>query len=108
MTAATANNPDLARWADGGRQTPSGLAVGEGPRRAGYHRRRRACDDTKQTDDAAMVFGLAVPLPLFDRNQGGILAATAELGKARRQYEAAQVRILAALSEAVSTLGGRV
>jgi cobalt-zinc-cadmium efflux system outer membrane protein len=45
-----------------------------------------------------------VPLPLFDRNQGGVLAATAELGKARRQYEAAQVKTLAALSEAASAL----
>ncbi len=103
MTAATSNNPDLARWAteedrrraalrlEKARGVPD-ITVGAGVRRF------------EQTDDAALVFGLAVPLPLFDRNQGGILAATAELGKARRQYEAAQVRILAALSEAVSAL----
>jgi cobalt-zinc-cadmium efflux system outer membrane protein len=104
MTAATANNPDLARWAteedkrraalrlERARGVPD-IAVGAGVRRF------------EQTEDAALVFGLIVPVPLFNRNQGGILAATAELEKARRQYEAAQVRILAALSEAVSALG---
>jgi cobalt-zinc-cadmium efflux system outer membrane protein len=104
MTAATANNPDLARWAteedkrraalrlEKARGVPD-IAVGAGVRRF------------EQTDDAAFVAGLTVPLPLFNRNQGGILAATAELEKTRRQYEAAQVRILAALSEAVSALG---
>jgi cobalt-zinc-cadmium efflux system outer membrane protein len=103
MTAATANNPDLARWAteedrrraalrlEKARGVPD-VTVGAGVRRY------------EETNDEAMVFGLAVPLPLFDRNQGGILAATAELGKVRRQYEAAQVRTLAALSEAVSAL----
>jgi cobalt-zinc-cadmium efflux system outer membrane protein len=104
LTAATANNPDLARWAteedkrraalrlERARGVPD-IAVGAGVRRF------------EQTEDAALVFGLIVPVPLFNRNQGGILAATAELEKARRQYEAAQVRILAALSEAVSALG---
>ncbi len=46
----------------------------------------------EETDDSALVLGLGVPIPLFDRNQGGIREATAELGKARRQYEAAQVQ----------------
>ncbi len=103
LAAATANNPDLARWQteedrrraalrlEKARAVPD-IAVGGGVRRY------------EQTDDEAFVFGLSLPLPLFNRNQGGILAATAELGKARRQYEAAQVRISTALSEAVSTL----
>jgi cobalt-zinc-cadmium efflux system outer membrane protein len=47
-----------------------------------------------------MVLGLGVPIPLFDRNQGGIREATAELGKVRKQVEAAEVRTLAALAEA--------
>ena len=103
MAAATANNPDLARW-----QTE------EDRRRAALRlEKAHAVPDIavggavrryEQTDDGAFVFGLSLPLPLFNRNQGGILAATAELGKARRQYEAAQVRISAALSEAVSAL----
>ncbi len=103
MMAATANNPDLARWpTEEDRRRAAlrlqkalavpDLAVGGGVRRY------------EDTDDGAFVLDLSLPLPLFNRNQGGILAATAELGKARRQYEAAQVRVSAALSEAVSTL----
>jgi cobalt-zinc-cadmium efflux system outer membrane protein len=103
LAAATADNPDLARWQteedrrraalrlEKARGVPD-LAVGAGVRRY------------EETDDAALVFGLALPLPLFDRNQGGVLEATAQLAKTRRQYEAAQVRTLAALSEAVNTL----
>ncbi|MCL5280458.1 MAG: TolC family protein, partial [Planctomycetes bacterium] len=68
------------------------IAVGGGVRRY------------EDTGEGAFVLDLSLPLPLFNRNQGGILAATAELGKARRQYEAAQVRVWATLSEAVSTL----
>jgi cobalt-zinc-cadmium efflux system outer membrane protein len=103
MNKAISDNPDLARW-----QTE------EDRRRAVLRLEKvRAVPDItveaamrryEQTDDEAMVFGLTVPLPLFDRNQGGVLAATAELGKARRQYEAAQVKTLAALSEAASAL----
>ena len=103
LTGVVFDNPDLARW-----QTE------EDRRRATLHleKARGVPDITvgggvrrfELTDDAALVFGLTVPLPLFDRNQGGILAATAELGKARRQYEAAQVKTLAALSEATGAL----
>ncbi len=101
MSKAIAGNPDLARWEteedrrraalrlEKARGVPD-VTVGAGVRRY------------EETDDEAMVFGLALPLPLFDRNQGGILEATAQLGKTRRQYVAAQVKTLAALSEATS------
>ncbi len=100
---AVSANPDLARWRteedrrraalrlEKARSVPD-ITVGAGVRHY------------EITDDAAMVFGLALPLPLFDRNQGGILEATAQLAKARRQSEAAQIKTLAGLSEATSTL----
>jgi outer membrane protein, heavy metal efflux system len=103
LSRAVPDNPDLTRWQteedkrratlrlEKARGVPD-ITVGAGVRRF------------EQTDDEAMVVNLAVPLPLFDRNQGGILAATAELGKAHRQYEAARVKTLAALSDAVSAL----
>jgi cobalt-zinc-cadmium efflux system outer membrane protein len=103
VTAAVLDNPDLARWQteedrrraalrlEKARGVPD-LTIGGGVRRF------------EQTDDEALVFSLVVPLPLFDRNQGGILGATAQLAKTRRQYEAVTVRTLAALSEATSAL----
>jgi cobalt-zinc-cadmium efflux system outer membrane protein len=100
-TAAISSNPDVARWPteedrrravlrlEKARGVPD-LTIGGGVRRF------------EETDDAAFVFGFTLPLPLFDRNQGGVLGATAELAKTRRQSEAAQIATLAALSEAAS------
>lgn len=96
-------NPDVARWESQEQRQRAVLqlekanavpdvTVGGGVQRF------------EETDDSALVLGLGVPIPLFDRNQGGIREAVAELGKTRRQYEAAQVRILAALSEAAGAL----
>jgi len=101
--AAIAGNPDVARWETQERRQRAALRLeqanaapdvtfGGGVRRF------------EETDDAAVVFDLAAPLPLFDRNQGGIRAALAALGKTRRQYESVQVRTLAALSEAIGAL----
>ncbi len=96
-------NPDLARWAteqdrrraalnlEKARAVPD-ISVGGGVRRF------------EQTDDAALVFGLTIPLPLSNRNQGAIRAATADLAKTRRQYEAAQAGTWAALSQAAGAL----
>lgn len=101
--AAIAANPDLARWETQERRQRAVLrleqanavpdvTVGGGVQRF------------QETNDSALVFGLAIPIPLFDRNQGAIREAVAELARTRRQYEAVQVRTLAALSEAINTL----
>jgi cobalt-zinc-cadmium efflux system outer membrane protein len=45
--------------------------------------------------DNTILFGVAVPLPLFDRNQGGIARARAEAGLARTELMQARTRILA-------------
>ncbi len=101
--AAIAANPDVARWETQEQRQRAALRL----------EKARAVPDVmigggvrrfEQTDDSALVFGLAVPIPLFDRNQGGIRQAIADLGKTRRQYEAVQVRTLAALSEATGAL----
>jgi len=96
-------NPDVARWEAEQRSRRAALdlekakAVPDVTAAGGMRR-------FEQTDDSAFVAGLAVPLPLFDRNQGGIEEAIANLGQARRQYEAVRVKTLAALSQAVETL----
>jgi cobalt-zinc-cadmium efflux system outer membrane protein len=103
--AEVAANPDIARWETQEQRQRAALRL----------EKARAAPDViigggvqrfEETDDSALVFGLSVPIPLFDRNQGGIREAIANLGKTRRQYEAVLVRTLAALSNATGALAG--
>lgn len=98
-----AANPDLARWAIEQRQRQAALDL---------ERARATSDITvaagvqhfRESDDSAFMVGLALPIPLFDRNQGGIEEATANLAKARKQHQAAEIEIAAMLAEAVNGL----
>ncbi|MHC4637613.1 MAG: TolC family protein [Planctomycetota bacterium] len=57
-----------------------------------------------ETDDNAIVFGVSIPLPISDRNQGGKLEAVYELAKARQEQRAAQTRIQMELVKAYQEL----
>jgi len=56
------------------------------------------------TNDNALVFELSVPLPIFDRNQGRVLAAHRRLAKGVEQRRAVEVRARTALSTAYQSL----
>ncbi len=58
----------------------------------------------EEPGDNALVAGLTLPLPLFDRNQGARQAAAARLAKARDEERSARVETRAALAEAWQTL----
>jgi outer membrane protein, heavy metal efflux system len=58
----------------------------------------------QQNDDTAMVAGLSLPLPLFDRNQGEIAAAGAALNQSRHRQQAALARSRAALANGHAAL----
>jgi cobalt-zinc-cadmium efflux system outer membrane protein len=47
----------------------------------------------QETDNNALLVGFSVPLPLFDRNQGGIGEARAKVEKARQEQREAQVAL---------------
>jgi len=47
----------------------------------------------------AVVFAISLPLPLFDRNQGNIAAALAEVDKARQAQRAVAIALQAELAE---------
>ncbi|MBW1676191.1 MAG: TolC family protein [Deltaproteobacteria bacterium] len=96
-------NPDLARW-----QTEIEL-------------NRAALDSAKadaipdltlfagvqtfnETDDSAYVAGLSVPVPLFNRNQGGIKAAQHHLSRSEQERIAAEIRVKTALTRAYQNL----
>ena len=57
-----------------------------------------------EVKEGAFVLGFSLPLPLFDRNQGGIREAYARLSKAELERRAAEVRVSTALSDAYQNL----
>jgi cobalt-zinc-cadmium efflux system outer membrane protein len=92
LVGRISTSPEIARWVSeqklreaeiklaGARRLPN-LTVGGGIRRL------------EGFDDEAFVFDLSVPLPLFDRNQGGITEARALLDLTKAEQEAAQFRL---------------
>ena len=100
-------NPDLARWVvemDRRRaaiDVAKAQAVPDLELSAGY---RHYADDDVDT----FVAGFSLPLPLFDRNQGGIMASRANLTKAGEERRSAEVRIATALAEAYASLAAAV
>lgn len=97
------HNPDVARW----------NAEMEKSRAALELEKARAVSDVtvsggyqhfSETDDSALVFGLSIPLPVSDRNQGGIRRATYLLAKTEQSGKAVEIMVLAALEEAAQRL----
>ena len=56
--------------------------------------------------EQAYVVGFAVPLPLFDRNQGGIREATRRVEQAEAERVAAEARLIGELSQAYAAYRG--
>ncbi|MCE5186494.1 MAG: TolC family protein [Planctomycetaceae bacterium] len=57
-----------------------------------------------ETDDNAIMFGVSIPLPVFNRNQGNLAAARYQTHKARQQKKAEELRIHAKLSRSYAEL----
>lgn len=58
----------------------------------------------EETDDRMVVFGLSVPVPLFDRNQGGVREAEYLLAKAKEERRGAVVAVRVRLAQAYGAL----
>ncbi len=98
-------SPDLVRWtAEKERRTAllrkeqslaqQDITVQAGPRIEG------------KAQDATFVAGFSIPLPINNRNQGGIAQARANLGKLVEEKRASETRAFAALNEAFQNLTG--
>lgn len=103
LAALAGANPDLARWdaeleaRERGVDLERARAVPDLLVEGGYRRIEESSDDT-------FVFGVRMPLPLFDRNQGGIRAAEAKLSRGREERRATEARVGAELAEAHAAL----
>ncbi|MFH1857930.1 MAG: TolC family protein [Candidatus Omnitrophota bacterium] len=99
----TARNPDQARW-------ETEILLREA--KLEFEKSKRIPNVTvsaglqrfEQTNDNAFVFGLSIPLPIFDRNQGGIEEARHNLRKVEEEKRVADVRIKTELSSAYQIL----
>ena len=96
-------NPDVARWASeiSARQAAFQLARAEAmpdvTTSLGYRR-------LGESDDNAMVAGISLPLPIFDRRQGRQLEARIGMQAATARIRDAELRVEAALSLAYEEL----
>ena len=96
-------NPELARWAVELSQRESALAVERAKRTpdltlsAGYRRYSLVGID-------AFIVGVTLPLPLFDRNDGGTAEAASRVHKTYEEQRAAESRVSAALASAYHAL----
>ena len=99
----TAQNPDQARW-------ETEILLGEA--KLEFEKSKRIPNVTvsaglqrfEQTNDNALVVGLSIPIPIFDRNQGGIEEARHNLRKVKEEKKVADVRIKTELSGAYQIL----
>lgn len=103
LAARVRDNPELARWSSEIERrralvaTEKAKAVPDVTVSAGVMR-------FSQFEDSAFMIGVSVPLPLFDRNQGGILEATRRLDKAADEARAVESRMLADLARVYQRL----
>ena len=97
------DNPELARWTS---EIERRRAVVDGEKAKAVPDVTITAGVTRfsQFDDRAYMLGISVPLPLFDRNRGGILEASRRLDKAADEQRAAESRVLAALAQAYQRL----
>jgi cobalt-zinc-cadmium efflux system outer membrane protein len=96
-------NPDTARWVDemGRHRANVDLAQASGIPDVTL---RVGAKHANENDDVAFVCGVSVPLPLFDRNQGGVLEARHQLAKAKEERQAAELRAVNDLARAYQSL----
>lgn len=97
------DNPDVARWAVeiSTRITEQRLAKAQAiPNLTG----RIGLKRDRESGDEALVVGLSLPLPLFDRGQEQIKSARSGEASARSRQRAAELRVEGLLSEAYASL----
>jgi cobalt-zinc-cadmium efflux system outer membrane protein len=107
LVARIAQNPEIARWATEMTQRQAAVAL-ERARQVPDPTIGSGFRHTRETGDNAMVMAFSLPLPVFDRNQGGVLEARSRLAKAGEERRAAEVQVRTALAEAYAGLSSAV
>jgi cobalt-zinc-cadmium efflux system outer membrane protein len=103
LISRISQNPEIARWDSEIEQREAALSL---------EKAKRYPDVTlsggvrylDESNDQTYVMGISLPLPLINRNQGGMLEATYGLQKAKQARMAAEVNTISALDETYQTL----
>jgi cobalt-zinc-cadmium efflux system outer membrane protein len=96
-------NPELARWVTEIAQRQAAVEL-EGAKRIPDPTLGGGVRHVRETGDNALVMTVALPLPVFDRNQGGFLEARYQLARAGEERRAAEIQGRVALAEAYAAL----
>jgi len=98
-----ARNPDIARWDTEMELREATVAL---ERSAGIPDLAASAgmQQFEATGEDALIFGVGITLPIFDRNQGSIQAARHQLSKADEERRAAAVKVQSDLAEAYKEL----
>ena len=96
-------NPDIARWATEITQRQAALELA-GAQRIPDPTIGGGFRHARETGDNSLVMTFSIPLPVFDRNQGGVLEARYRLAKVEEERRAAEVQVRTALAEAYGAL----
>jgi outer membrane protein, heavy metal efflux system len=105
LTGYLDQNPEVASWSAETQQRQAALdlaragAIPDVTAGVGYRHTRETADN-----DHAIVAGVAVPIPLFDRNQGEILKARYSLLRAKAQRRGAVVGLHTRFEKAYQAL----
>jgi len=103
LEALISQNPDIARWSSEMEQRNAVLklekskSIPDPTFSLGFRR-------LNETDNNAFVLGISIPIPLFNRNQGGVIEAQKRIAKAEENRMRAKLQVLSALSEAYQLL----
>ena len=97
LLAALEGNPDLARWPTESAQRAAALAVAQAGRLPDVTVAAGGAWSNGD-DEATFLLSAAVPLQLFDRNQGAVREAQANLAQASAEQRALATELRAALT----------
>ncbi len=103
LSTRVRQNPDIARWDTIIEQSKYTVSL-EKAMRIPDLALSAGLEYSNGERETTYRLGLALPLPLFDRNQGGLLEAQSNLLKAEQERDAAAVGVLAVLTEAYQVL----
>ena len=98
-----ARNPDVARWSLEVEKSKASLEL-EKAKAVSDIKIGAGVQNSNETDENAVVFGISIGLPVYNRNQGGKLQAAYMLSRAGEEKAAAQSRIQMDLARAYQQL----